>query len=210
MLRINPATALLLLTDIVALKPGDWIIQNVANSAVGRLVIRLARPRGVKTVNVIRRDSLFGELKALGADVCVVDGPDLPAAVKAQTHSAPIRLGLDAVSGRATARLSACLADGGVVCNYGSMTGEDPVMSRSTLVSGGQSLVGFILGRGLSTRSLEQIRAIYADLGQQVAKGNLSAPVEMVYPIEDIKEAVAHAQRGERSGKILVAPNGPV
>ena len=57
---------------------------------------------------------------------------------------------------------------------------------------------------------LEQIRAIYADLGQQVAKGNLSAPVEMVYPIEDIKEAVSHAQRGERSGKILVAPNGPV
>jgi hypothetical protein len=32
----------------------------------------------------------------------------------------------------------------------------------------------------------------------------------MIYPIEDIKEAVAHAQRGERSGKILVAPNGPV
>src|SRR5215831_10520535 len=73
MLRINPATALLLLTDVVPLKPGDWIIQNVANSAVGRLVIRLARPRGVKTVNVVRRESLFGELKALGGDVCVVD-----------------------------------------------------------------------------------------------------------------------------------------
>jgi NADPH:quinone reductase-like Zn-dependent oxidoreductase len=210
MLRINPATALLLLTDIVTLEPGDWIIQNVANSAVGRLVIRLARPRGVKTVNVVRRESLFGELKALGADACVVDGPDLPTTVKTLTGNAPIRLGLDAVSGRATARLSACLGDGGVVCNYGSMTGEDPVMSRGSLVSGGQSLVGFILGRALATRSLEQIRAIYADLGQQVAKGNLSAPVEMVYPIEDIKEAVAHAERGERSGKILVAPNGPV
>jgi len=210
MLRINPATALLLLTDIVPLKPGDWIIQNVANSAVGRLVIRLARSRGIKTVNVVRRESLFGELKALGGDVCVVDEPDLASAVKAQTHEAPIRLALDAVSGRATARLSACLADGGVVCNYGSMTGEDPVMSRSTLISGGQSLVGFILGRALSTRSLAEIRAIYLDLGQQVAKGNLSAPVEMVYPIEDIREAVAHAQQGERSGKILVAPNGPV
>ena len=45
MLRINPPTALLLLTDIVALKPGDWVIQNVANSAVGRLVITLARAR---------------------------------------------------------------------------------------------------------------------------------------------------------------------
>ena len=43
MLRINPPTALLLLTDIVTLKPGDWVIQNVANSAVGRLLIKLAR-----------------------------------------------------------------------------------------------------------------------------------------------------------------------
>ena len=210
MLRINPATALLLLSDVVPLKSGDWVIQNVANSAVGRLVIRLARPRGAKTVNVVRRDSLFGELKALGADACVVDGPDLAEAVKTHTRGAPIRLGLDAVSGRATARLSACVAEGGVVCNYGSMTGEDPVMSRNALISGGQTLVGFILGRALGTRSLEQIRAIYADLGQQIAKGALSAPIEMVYPIEEITEAVAHAQRGERSGKILVAPNGPM
>ena len=28
MLRINPPTALLLLTDVVALKPGDWVIQD--------------------------------------------------------------------------------------------------------------------------------------------------------------------------------------
>src|SRR5438552_553232 len=46
MLRINPPTALLLLTDVVGLESGDWVIQNVANSAVGRLVIRLARARG--------------------------------------------------------------------------------------------------------------------------------------------------------------------
>ena len=208
MLRINPPTALLLLTDIVTLKPGDWLIQNVANSAVGRLLIPLARARGVKTMNVVRRESLFSELKALGADACVVDGSDLAEAVKAQTGGAPIRLGLDAVSGRATARLSACLGEGGVVCNYGSMSGEDPVMSRSTLIAGGQSLVGFILGRGLATRSLEQVRAMYADLGRQIMDGTLYAPVEKVYPIEEIKTALTHAQRGERSGKILVAPNG--
>ena len=207
MLRINPPTALLLLSDVVALKPGDWIIQNVANSAVGRLVIRLARVRGVKTLNVVRRASLFAELRALGADACVVDGPDLAETVKAQTGGAPIRLGLDAVSGRATARLSSCVGEGGVVCNYGSMSGEDPVMARSALTGNGQTLVGFILGRGLATRSLAQIRAIYADLGEQIVKGVLSAPVEKVYPIEEIKAALAHAQQGERSGKILVVAN---
>lgn len=205
MLRINPPTALLLLTDIVALKPGDWMIQNVANSAVGRLVIRLARARGVRTMNVVRRDALVTELKALGADACVVDGPDVADAVRAQTAGAPVRLGLDAVSGRATARLSSCLTEGGVVCNYGAMSGEDPVMPRAALTSGGQTLVGFILGRGLSTRSLAEVRTMYADLGRQVLDGTLTAPVERVYPIDDIKTALAHAQRGSRSGKILVA-----
>ena len=208
MLRINPATALLLLTDVVPLKPGDWVIQNVANSAVGRLVISLARRRGIKTMNVVRRESLFAELGALGADACVVDGPELAATVKAKTQGAPIPLGLDAVSGRATSRLSACVSDGGVVCNYGSMSGEDPVMSRSALSSGGQTLVGFILGRALARYSLDQIRALYADLARQMLEGALSAPVEKVYAIEDIKPALAHAQRAERGGKILVAPNG--
>jgi len=206
MLRINPPTALLLLTDIVQLKPGDWVIQNVANSAVGRIVIALAKARGVKTMNVVRRASLFPELKALGADACVVDGPDLADHVKAKVGGGSIRLGLDAVSGRATARLSACLADGGVVCNYGAMSGEDPVMARGTLTSSGLTLVGFILGRFLATRSREQIRTIYADLGRQILDGTLWAPVEKVYPIDEITQALAHAQRGERTGKILVEP----
>ena len=44
----------------------------------------------------------------------------------------------------------------------------------------------------------------------QVLAGKLHAPVDTVYPIEKIKEALAHADRGGRNGKILVAPNGPV
>ncbi len=178
----------------------------MANSAVGRFVIRLARARGIRTVNVVRRESLFGELTALGADVCVVDGPELADVVKARTGGASIRLGLDAVSGRATARISACLGEGGVVCNYGSMSGEDPVMPRGKLVGDGQTLVGFILGRALATRSLAEIRAIYAELGEQVRQGLLTAPVEKVYTIDEIRAAVAHAEHGERAGKILVAP----
>ena len=88
-------------------------------------------------MNVVRRESLFAELKPLGADACVVDGPDLAERVKTLTGGASIRLGLDAVSGQATARLSACVGEGGVVCNYGSMSGEDPVMSRAALIGNG-------------------------------------------------------------------------
>jgi NADPH:quinone reductase-like Zn-dependent oxidoreductase len=210
MVRINPPTALLMLTDIVALKPDEWVVQNVANSAVGRLLIRHARALGLRTLNVVRREALFEELKALGADACVVDGPDLAARARAATGGAAIRLGIDAVAGAATARIATCLADGGTVCNYGSMSGEDPTIGRADLIYRGVNLTGFILGRFLARRSLEEIRAIYADIAAKVRDGPLGAPVERVYPIEEIRAALAHAQRPGRDGKILVAPNGMV
>jgi len=126
MLRINPATALLLLEDQVVLKPGDWVIQDVANSAVGRHLIVLAKARGVKTVNVVRRDDVAAELRDLGADVVLKDGPDLAERARAATGGAPIKLGIDAVSGEACRRIADTVADGGVVVSYGSMSGEDP------------------------------------------------------------------------------------
>src|SRR5215471_5663068 len=89
MLRINPPTALLLLEDHAGLKPGDWVIQNVANSAVGRHVIVLAKARGVHTVNVVRRDDVGGELRDLGADVVVQDGPDLAERARSAAGGAP-------------------------------------------------------------------------------------------------------------------------
>ncbi|MCW5747582.1 MAG: zinc-dependent alcohol dehydrogenase family protein [Alphaproteobacteria bacterium] len=208
MLRINPPTALLMLSDIITLQAGDWVAQNVANSAVGRLVIPLAKARGLKTVNIVRREALFADLTALGADACVVDGPDLADRVKVATGGAPVRLGLDAVSGAATARLATCIADGGAVCNYGAMSGEDPVIGRSELIYRGLMVSGFMLGRFMARRTLPQIRDIYADLGRQLLDGRLSAPVEKIYAIDDIKAALKHAQQAARSGKILVAPNG--
>ncbi|HEY1301188.1 MAG TPA: zinc-dependent alcohol dehydrogenase family protein [Stellaceae bacterium] len=209
MLRINPATALLLLEDHVALKPGDWVIQNVANSAVGRHLIVLAKAKGVRTVNVVRRDDVAGELKALGADVVLKDGPDLAQRAKDATGGQPIRLGIDAVSGEATKRIADCLAENGVMVSYGSMSGADLVISRA-VVGRGVVLKGFMLGDGLAKRSKEAVRALYADLGAKLRSGVLHAPVEATYPIEEIENALVHAQRGGRNGKVLVLPNGPL
>jgi trans-2-enoyl-CoA reductase len=210
MVRINPPTALLMLSDFVDLKPGDWVIQNVANSAVGRLVIVLARQRGLRTVNVVRREALAAELKALGADAVLVDGDGLAARVAQATGNTPLRLGLEAIGGAATGRLADCLATDGTLVHYGSMSGEDPVVGRSNFIYRGVRLTGFMLGRFLARRSPEQIRAIYAGLAGQVMAGKLSAPVDTVYPIEKIKEALAHADKGGRNGKILVSPNGAI
>src|SRR6267154_174420 len=210
MVRINPPTAQLMLSDFVDLKPGDWVIQNVANSAVGRLLIVLARQRGLRTVNVVRRAELADELKALGADIVIVDGDDLAQKVAQQTAEARIMLGVEAIGGAATGRLADCIATDGTLVHYGSMSGEDPEVGRSNFIYRGVRLTGFMLGRFLAKRSPEKIREIYADLAGQVMAGKLSAPVDTIYPIEKIKEALAHADKGGRHGKILVSPNGAI
>lgn len=208
MVRINPPTAQLMLSDFVDLKGGEWVIQNVANSAVGRLLIVLAHQRGLRTVNIVRRPELADELRALGADLVLVDGDDLAARVARETGNAPIRLGVEAIGGAATGRLVDCLATDGTLVHYGSMGGEDPKVGRTNFIYRGVRLTGFMLGRFLARRSAEQIRALYADLGGQVMAGRLFAPVDTVYPIEKIKDALAHADKGGRNGKILVSPNG--
>ena len=66
MLKINPLTAWRMLHDFVTLQPGDWVIQNAANSAAGRAAIQISHELGYKTVNVVRRPELIEELRAEG------------------------------------------------------------------------------------------------------------------------------------------------
>ena len=129
MVRINPPTAYLLLRDFIALKPDDWIIQNVANSAVGRLIITMAKKQGVRTINVTRREDVFSELEALGADICLLDGDDLAERASRQLNGAPIRLGFDAVGGESTKRMGQAICDDGVLVSYGSMSYSAPTVN---------------------------------------------------------------------------------
>ena len=71
MAKTNPATALLMLRDYVDLAPGDWAMQDAANSGVGNNLIRLAKANGIRTVNVVRRQGLEAALQAIGGDVVV-------------------------------------------------------------------------------------------------------------------------------------------
>ena len=107
---INPCTAYRMLRDFVSLEPGDWLIQNGANSAVGQAVIQLARLQGVKTVNVVRdREDiavLKSRLSGLGADLVLTE-EELRAASR-RFRSGELRrprLALNCVGGQSSSEL---------------------------------------------------------------------------------------------------------
>src|ERR1700738_5045435 len=157
MLGINPPTAYLILTDFVTLAPGSWVIQNGANSSVGRALIPIAKSLGLKTVNVVRRDDVVAEIKAIGGDVVLVDGPDLAKRVAAETGKAPIALAVDGVADTSTANLLGCLTDKGVHVFYSAISGKPLVASPQPLIFRDVSIRGLWLANWFNSAAADQI-----------------------------------------------------
>jgi trans-2-enoyl-CoA reductase len=206
MMTINPPTAALLLSEFVSLEPGGWVIQNAANSAVGLYLVQLARYRGHRTVNVVRREDAAEVVRETGGDVVLLDGEDLAHRVSAATDGAQIRLGIDAVGGGATGHLADCLCESATLVNYGRMSGEPCVVQPDAFVFRDLTLRGFWLASWFQRAPEEQRRAIVGEIAGLVATGKLHAPIEATYDVRDVKDAVAAAASGGRSGKILIVP----
>ena len=203
MLKINPMTAWRLLHDYVDLARGDWLIQNAANSAAGRAVIQIARELGYKTVNVVRRSELIGELQAEGGDVVLVDSENLRHEVKDAIGSPPVRLGLNAVGGESALRLANCLAPGSTLVTYGAMSLQPLKIPNGLLIFKDLRFRGIWINKWYDNATPAQRMEAFQHLFEMAKRGLLQTKVEKAYPLSEAKTAVAHAARGQRSGKII-------
>ena len=202
-LKINPLTAWRMLHDFVRLQPGDWVIQNAANSGVGRAVIAFCRAQGWRTVNVVRRAELISELKAEGGDVVLLDNNELREAVPEATERAPIHLGINQVGGASALRLAKVVAAEATIVTIGAMSLEPLTLPNGLLIFKNLHFTGFWVNKwyehaspGQRTEAFEQIFAL-------AQRGLLHTPVERAYSLGEFREAVMRAGQGERSGKII-------
>ena len=180
------------------------MIQNGANSGVGRATIAVAKLLGLKTVNIVRRDEVVEEVKALGGDVVLVDGPDLAKRVTAETGNAPITLALDGVSDTSPMNLMSCLSESGVLVSYGGVSRKPMVVQPGSFIFKKQTIRGFWLLYWYQSAKPDEITAMFGHLAPLVASGTISTPVVATYRFEQIAEAIAKA--GESGGKVLFTP----
>jgi len=210
MFFVNPATAYVLTREVLPLKAGEWLLQTAAGSALGRMVVRLGKLYGFKTLNVVRREEQMEELKDLGADevVCFDGTGENQSAflekVKEIVGQSGVPYAIDPVGGSTGSAISEALGIRGRMVTYGSLSGEPLNISARTLVTNNVSVEGFWLSRymmqlGLLGKiklvkkitRLMRDRVLYADAGQ-------------IYPLEEIQTAVTEAEKVGRSGKVLL------
>lgn len=205
MIFVNPTTAWLLLHDELRVEPGAWVLQNAANSAVGRFVIQLSRRYGFRTINVVRRRDVVDELLAAGADHVISEADeDVVERVQAITEGKGVRYAIDSVAGESGSRLLQALAPGGTMSVFGAISGQPLSVDPANLLFRGITVRGWWLAYWLRKASAEQRAELFDTVIGLIADGTLSAPVAAEYDLADALDAVAAAEGSERNGKILL------
>jgi trans-2-enoyl-CoA reductase len=192
-----------MLRDFVDLSPGDFVIQNAANSAVGRLVIRIAKANHWRTINLVRRPELIAELRALGGNVVLLDNDEVKEHIVATTNGAPVRLALNAVGGESALRLANALCPGGAHVTYGAMGRQPLRIPNGLLIFKDLRWRGFWITQWYREASHEAEADMFAELLALSKRGLLHTPVEHIYLLAEAATAVKHASQGQRMGKIL-------
>jgi NADPH:quinone reductase-like Zn-dependent oxidoreductase len=203
MLGINAMTAYSLLHGHVKLAPRAWVAQTGASSATAGYVLALAKHAGLRTLNVVRRAESAKRLLDAGADVVLVEGADLTEQAADAIGDAPIELILDAVAGQPVAQLTSLMKIGGQIISYTARARQPLSIPITDLIFRGLNVHGYWVNLWLQTTPPDTVAQIYRELAALVADGTLSAPVEATYKLANYGEAIAHAARSERSGKVL-------
>jgi trans-2-enoyl-CoA reductase len=205
MLRVNPATAWHMLHDFRELKHGAFVIQNAANSGVGRAVIQIANHMGLRTLNFVRRKELIPELAALGGDAVFIDDDEGLETARRTFKGQTLELALNAVGGDSALRQMELLSPGGAQVTYGAMSRRSLKVPNKYLIFKDLEIRGCWITRWIDTASHKQIHDMLQPLADLMRQGGLKVPVQKVYPVADFKAAMAAAAGEARDGKIVLA-----
>jgi NADPH:quinone reductase-like Zn-dependent oxidoreductase len=202
---VNPATALLMTRWVLRVPAGAWLLQTAAGSALGRMVLRLGRRDGFRTINVVRRRAQAEELRRAGGDaVIATDEEDLERRVREITEGAGAPFALDAVGGATAGAVARSLAAEGRMLLYGTLSGEPIPLDPRALIVGQKRVEGFWLSEWTARQGVLTMLKLFRQITRLLRAGVLTSEVGATFPLEEIRAAVERAETPGRQGKVLL------
>ncbi|WP_314098034.1 zinc-binding dehydrogenase [Microbacterium foliorum] len=192
------------LLQFLGAEKGDWIVQNAANGAVGRMLAQLGAARGINVIGLVRRTAGVDELREQGIEnVVATDQDDWREQVARLTDGAHVAFGVDSVGGSSAGDVLSLLGEGGTLVAFGAM--NSPVMEiRSGDVIFKQATVkGFWGSKVIQTMDAATRGALFGELIQRVTEGTLTLPVAGVFDAAEAADAVRASNTAGRVGKVL-------
>ena len=199
-----PLSALMLLEDM-KLQPGQWIAQNAANGAVGKTLATLAQTRGVKVVNLVRRDAALADLEAAGISGGIsTEREGWQQRVAALTGGAPLVRAVESIGGDAAQQLMSVVGENGELISFGSLTFKPLLIGAEHLIFKQTVVKGYWASKRLAGTPPAELARMIGELARLTAAGTLKLPVDAVFDLAHAAQAMAAAERVGRSGKVLL------
>jgi NADPH2:quinone reductase len=202
---VNPATALVMTRWVLKVPRGSWLLQTAAGSALGRMVIRLGRHLGFRTINVVRRREQVEELLRVGGDAAICMGEqDLEERVNAITGGRGVPYVLDAVGGDTARAALRALAPDGRMLVYGTLANEPMTLETRWLMVGQKRLEGFWLSEWVQKQNIVTMLRLFRSITRLLREGILTTEMGATFAIDDIQAAARQAAAPGHRGKILL------
>lgn len=201
-----PLSAVVLLDDL-HVEPGEWIVQNAASGAVGRILCTAAQDRGINVINVVRRESAIEEVKRYGAQHAVsTSDPQWAQRVREIAGTAPIARVVDSVCDDTSTVLNALLGKFGQHVIFGALGARALKLDPGALIFGETTVRGFWMSSWMQRATAQERMAAMMRVFELLQAGKLPLPVAAVHPLAEAKAALAQAETPGRTGKVLLSP----
>lgn len=197
-ITVNPCTAYRMLKDFVQLAPGDTVIQNGANSAVGQAVHQLCRAWGINSVGIVRDRPEISELKEmltkLGATYVLTEAEIRTSDIFKTGKVKKPKLAFNCVGGKSATEVSRHLDNKGVMVTYGGMSREPVTVATGPLIFKDISFRGFWMTRwSKENYDVPERSTMMKELCQLIEQGKFVAPTHEMVPLTNFKDAAAAA-----------------
>lgn len=202
---VNPASVLAMVRHVLKVPKGAWLLQSAAGSTLGKMIIKLGKVDGFKTLNVVRRHDAIAELKALGGDAVISssDGP-IDEQVRALTGGRGVAYALDPVGGETGGQVFKSLGDDAHMLVYGLLSNEPISFDPRAMIAGKRVIEGFWLGYWMASRSKLKAVKLFREIARMIREGVLATDPGSAFPLDAIGQAVAEAEVVGRKGKALL------
>jgi NADPH:quinone reductase len=207
---VNPASALAMTQYVFKIPTGEWLLQTAAGSALGRMVIRLGRHYGFRTINVVRRREQVDELLKLGADevICTAD-ESMEERVKAITAGKGVPFALDAVGGATGSQVISCLSLDGRLLVYGTLADEPIQIHPRNLLVGQKRIEGFWLSQWGPKQGIVTMLSLIRRIGKLFRAGVVTSEIGATFGLDDVQQAVRQAGSVGKHGKVILRIGEP-
>ena len=205
MMLVNPFTAWALVDEA---KRGRHraIVQTAAASALGRMIVRLAKGAGIPVINIVRRPEQVALLRDLGAEhILNSNDTSFDDSLREHCRKLDATIAFDAVAGEMSARVLRAQPKGSRLIVYGALSLEAVQTEPGSLIFEGKRVEGFWLSAWLKKKSLLARGRIAGHVQKLLATG-LKSEIRARYPLEDAARALREYAADMTSGKVLLVP----